>query len=488
MNALTRRKPIGADDGAQHQAHLTPSLSWWHLLLLGVGAIVGTGIYTLTGVGVDKAGPGIIVAFGLVGVICACVALSYAELATIIPGAGGAYTYSYAVLGELLAWMVGWSLMLEYSFVVSAVAVGWSGYAVGFLHGIGIDLPHALTAGPTLPWFGGHAIAGPGGGGIVNAPAVFIIAVVASLLIIGTKESATVNAILVTIKLAALVLFVAVALPHFDPANFEPLMPFGFNKTTQTLPGGGVMERGVMAGAAIVFFAFYGFDAVATAAEETKKPRRDLTIGILGSMVICTILYMLVAATAVGSMQFEAFAKSKEPLSEILRLLNEPVFAQWVAAAVVVGVPTVILAFLYGQTRIFFVMARDGLLPQALSRVNARTGTPVLVTIFTAIIVAALAGVLTLEEIASLANAGTLAAFIAVGVCLLVLRKREPERPRVFRTPLAWIVAPVGILGCLYLFYSLPSSTQVYFLIAQAVGLVVYFAFGVRRSRLARAP
>ena len=468
MSSITRRKPIGSMDPDESGHGLKRSLSWWHLVLLGVGAIVGTGIYTLTGVGVDRAGPGIIVAFALVGVICACVALGYAELATMIPGAGGAYTYSYAVLGELLAWMVGWSLMLEYSFVVSAVAVGWSGYAVGFLEGLHLSLPHALTVGP-------HE------GGVFNLPAVFIIAVVAGLLILGTKESATVNAILVTIKLAALLLFIAVALPHFDPANFEPLMPYGFNKSVV-----GGMERGVMAGAAIVFFAFYGFDAVATAAEETKRPGRDLIIGILGSMVICTILYMLVAAAAVGSMDFGAFAKSSEPLAEIVRLLDQPVFAQWIAAAVVVGVPTVILAFLYGQTRIFFVMARDGLLPPILSRVNQRTGTPVLVTVFTAIVVAALAGILRLDEIAALANAGTLAAFIAVGVCLVVLRVREPDRPRGFRTPLVWPVAFVAIAGCLYLFYSLPWSTQRYFLIAQAVGLVIYFAYGARRSRLAR--
>jgi APA family basic amino acid/polyamine antiporter len=468
MSFISRRKPIGAMDGSDREHTLIPTLSWWHLVLLGVGAIVGTGIYTLTGVGVDRAGPGIIVAFAIVGVICACVALCYAELSTMIPGAGGAYTYSYAALGELLAWMVGWSLVLEYSFVVSAVAVGWSGYAVGFLEGLGVHVPLALAAGPHVA------------GGVFNLPAVFIIAVVAGLLILGTKESATVNAILVTIKLAALILFVAVALPHFDPAHFEPLMPFGFNKTLQD----GV-ERGVMAGAAIVFFAFYGFDAVATAAEEAKKPSRDLIVGILGSMVICTILYMLVAAAAVGSMDFRRFADSPEPLAEIIRLLGEPMFAQWIAAAVVVGVPTVILAFLYGQTRIFFVMARDGLLPPVLSRVNARTGTPVLVTIFTAIVVAVLAGILRLDEIAALANAGTLAAFVSVGVCLLVLRRSDPGRVRAFRTPLVWLVAPAAILGCLYLFYNLPRSTQVYFLIAQAVGLVIYFAYGARRSRLA---
>jgi APA family basic amino acid/polyamine antiporter len=466
MAFWNRRKPIMTEPHAQA---LKPTLSWYHLMALGVGAIVGTGIYTLTGVGVDKAGPGIIVAFALVGVICAAVALAYAELATMIPGSGGAYTYSYVALGELLAWFVGFSLILEYSLVVSAVAVGWSGYAVGFLEGLNVSLPAALTAGP-------HA------GGVVNLPAVFIIFVVAGLLLLGTRESATVNAVLVCVKIAALVLFVAVALPAFDPANFEPLMPYGFNKAT----GADGVERGVMAGAAIVFFAFYGFDTISTAAEEAKNPGRDLTIGIVGSMLLCTVIYMLVAAAAVGALPFLQFADSPEPLALILRLLGSPATAQWVAAAVVVGVPTVILAFLYGQTRIFFVMARDGLLPRELSRLSAR-GVPVAVTLFTAVVVAVLAGVLRLDEIAALANAGTLAAFTAVGVCLVVMRLREPERARVFRAPLWPVVGAVTVLGCVYLFVSLPARTQLYFLAWNVVGLAVYLLYARRSSELAQA-
>lgn len=460
-----RRRPIGVDVGGRA---LKPTLGWPHLLALGVGAIVGTGIYTLTGVGVDKAGPGIVVAFALVGAICACVALAYAELSTMIPGSGGAYTYSYAALGELVAWVVGVSLILEYSLVVSAVAVGWSGYAVGFLNGLDVSLPAALTAGP-------HA------GGIVNLPAVFIIAVVAGLLLLGTRESATVNALLVAVKIAALVVFVAVALPAFDPANFEPLLPYGFNKTT----GADGVERGVMAGAAIVFFAFYGFDTISTAAEEAKNPGRDLTIGIVGSMLLCTVIYMGVAAAAVGALPFGVFAASPEPLALILRELGSPGVAQVVAAAVVVGVPTVILAFLYGQTRIFFVMARDGLLPSELARLSAR-GVPVTVTLFTALVVAVLAGVLRLDEIAALANAGTLAAFVAVGVCLIVMRLREPGLERVFRAPLWPLVGAVTILGCLYLFASLPARTQLYFLLWNAAGLVVYLLYGRRKSGLAQ--
>lgn len=467
MAFWSRTRPIDSLIDSQGRHSLKRSLGWPHLVALGVGAIVGTGIYTLTGVGVDKAGPGIVVAFGLVGLVCACVALAYAELATMMPASGGAYTYSYAALGELIAWIIGWSLVLEYSLVVSAVAVGWAGYAVGFLHGLGVDLPRAIAAGPDA-------------GGIVNLPAVFIILVVAGLLLIGTRESATINALLVCVKISALVVFVALALPHFDPSRFDPLMPYGFNKNLQ----GGV-ERGVMAGAAIVFFAFYGFDAISTAAEETRKPSRDLTIGILGSMVICTLIYMLVAAAAVGAVPFAGFAKSAEPLAQILRDLNQPVAAQIIAAAVIIGVPTVILAFFYGQTRIFFVIARDGLLPRGLARVNPKTGVPVAITLFTTLIVAALAGVFRLDEIAALANAGTLAAFMAVAVCLMTLRLREPGRARPFRAPLAWVIGPVALLGCAYLFWSLPHRTQIWFFVWNGIGLVLYLLYGARNSRLA---
>jgi APA family basic amino acid/polyamine antiporter len=383
-----------------------------------------------------------------------------------MPASGGAYTYSYSVLGEGLAWIVGWSLILEYSLVVSAVAVGWSGYAVGFLSGLGVDLPTALAAGPHVE------------GGAVNLPAVFIIAVVAGLLLLGTRESATLNVGLVAIKIAALVAFVVLALPAFDPANFRPFMPYGF--------GAPFVQQGVMAAAAIIFFAFYGFDAIATAAEETKRPERDLAIGIVGSMLVCTALYLLVAAAAIGARPFTSFAESPEPLALILRDLGQGAAAQWIAAAAVVALPTVLLAFLFGQSRIFLVMARDGLLPTGLSRVSGR-GVPVVVTLFTAAVTAALAAFLRLDELASLANAGTLCAFTAVGVSLIVLRLREPGRPRAFRTPLWGLVGAITIIGCVVFFLSLRPSTQLYFLIWNALGLAAYLLYGARRSRLAKA-
>jgi APA family basic amino acid/polyamine antiporter len=462
------RKTILSDEEMAPEHRLKRSLSWPHLIALGVGAIVGTGILTLIGVGADKAGPSVILSFAIAGLICACAALAYAEMATMIPASGSAYTYSYVVIGELVAWIVGWSLILEYSLVVSAVAVGWSGYAAPLLHAW-VNFPLEWTKGPEL-------------GGIVNIPAIFIIAVVAGLLIYGTRESATLNALLVLVKIVALIVFVAVALPYFDPANFEPFMPYGFPKS---MSGDGV-ERGVMAAAAIIFFAFYGFDAIATAAEETKNPGRDLAIGIVGSMLACVIIYMAVAAAAIGAISYTRFANDPGPLALILELLGRPAAAKYLAASAVIALPTVILAFFYGQSRIFFVMARDKLLPPELAKVSGR-GTPVRITLFTAVVVAALAGIVPLSELAALANAGTLTAFIAVIACMLIMRRRAPHAPRKFSTPLPWVIGTVGILGCLYLLYSLPWTTQRYFMIAQVVGLAVYLLYGARRSVAGRA-
>ena len=467
-NWNARKANTGTDELAPEH-RLTRSLGWPHLVALGVGAIVGTGILTLIGVGADRAGPSVILSFAIAGLICACAALAYAEMATMIPASGSAYTYSYVVIGELVAWIVGWSLILEYSLVVSAVAVGWSGYAAPLLQA-SIDFPQALAQGPPL-------------GGVINLPAIFIIAVVAGLLMFGTKESATLNAFLVLVKIAALIVFVAVTLPYFNAANLDPFMPYGFPKTM----GADGVERGVMAAAAIIFFAFYGFDAIATAAEETKNPARDLAIGIVGSMLACVIIYMAVAAAAIGALSYTRFGNSPEPLALILRELGRPGAATYLSASAVIALPTVLLAFLYGQSRIFFVMARDGLLPMALAKVSPRTGTPIRITLITALLVAIIAGFLPIDDIAALANAGTLAAFTAVAVCMLIMRRREPDAPRRFRTPLAWPVGLVAILGCIYLFLSLPQQTQLYFLIWNAIGLGVYFLYGSRRS-LAHSP
>jgi APA family basic amino acid/polyamine antiporter len=461
-------KPV---DVAQREAHnsLRASLSWPHLIALGVGAIVGTGIYTLTGVGAERAGPAVILAFAVAGVICACAALAYAELATLIPTAGSAYTYTYSVLGESLAWIVGWSLILEYSLACSTVAVGWSGYLVGWIQSAGITLPHILLAGP-------H------GGGIVNLPAVIVSLGVAGMLMAGTRESATLNIILVGIKLVALSLFVAMSAGAFNSANLHPFMPYGFASHVE---GGGT--KGVMAAAAIVFFAFYGFDAVATSAEETKNPARDLTIGIIGSMALCTIIYMAVCLAAVGALPYTALANSPEPLALVLRTLGHPLASHLIALAALIALPSVILVMMYGQSRIFFVMSRDGLLPLFMSKVSPRTGTPVLVTGMTGLFVAAVAGFFRLDEIAELANAGTLCAFIAVGVCLMVLRRKRPDLVRVFRCPAPYVVGTLTILGCLYLMISLPALTLVRFVLWNVIGFAVYWIYSRSRSIAGKA-
>jgi basic amino acid/polyamine antiporter, APA family len=476
MSAFFRRKSIASLTDLKAPDRLQPTLSAWHLVMLGVGAIVGTGIYTLIGVGAERAGPAVILSFLIAGVICICAALAYAELSTMMPTSGSSYTYSYATMGEPVAWLVGWALILEYTVVCSVVAVGWSGYAAGFLDWAGMALPTALTKGP---WEAG---------GVLNVPAMVIIGLVTAMLLKGTRESANLNSILVVLKMLALAVFVALAFSAFDIANFTPFSPYGFSAHVVDLGNGVTADRGVMSAASIIFFAFYGFDAVSTAAEETKDPGRNLAIGIVGSMVICIAIYSLVALSAVGSMTFTQFATSAEPLAYILKTLGQPGAASFIAIVAVVALPTVILAFMYGQTRVFFVMARDGLLPRRFGQLNAKSGAPAAVTIVTGFICAVLAGLLPLAQIAELANAGTLMAFIATGAGLIILRFREPDINRPFRAPLGIITSVIAIFGCLYLFYSLPMATQMRFFIWMGIGVVVYFLYSRRASNLNRAP
>jgi len=453
---------------AHHGAdRLKKTLSWPHLVALGVGAIVGTGIYTLTGVGADRAGPAVILSFLVCGAVCAAAALAYAELATLMPHAGSAYTYSYSVVGETVAWIVGWSLILEYTLVCSTVAVGWSGYLVGWLQSVGVALPPELLAGP-------HA------GGLINLPAVLVALGVMGVLLMGTKESATLNIFLVAIKLTALLAFVVVALPAFNGANLEPFAPYGFGSEVQ-----GGEKRGMMAAAAIVFFSFYGFDAVATSAEEAKNPSRDLTIGIVGSMAVCTLIYIGVAVASLGALPYTQLANSPEPLALVLRALGEPEVAGAVALAALIALPSVILVFMFGQSRIFFALARDGLLPRNLAKVS-KSGSPVLMTVVTGVVCAAIGGFFRLDEIAALANAGTLLAFISVGACVMILRARSPGLARPFRTPAVYLTGSIAVLGCIYLMASLPGSTLRNFLIWNAIGLAVYFLWSRRHSHVGR--
>ena len=469
MSFITRRKSIDAVPSETDSGHrqLNRTLSWPHLVALGVGAIVGTGIYTLIGIGAGMAGPGVLLSFAIAGAVCAVAALAYAEMATMMPQAGSAYTYSYHGIGEGFAWVVGWSLILEYTVVAAAVSAGWSAQVSSLIEQAHWPVPAALLAGPAA-------------GGIVNLPGVLIALAVTAMLLVGTRESARVNFVLVLVKLAALAAFIALTLPAFNATHFHPFMPFGFGAHVD--PDG--VKRGVMAGAALMFFAFYGFDAISTAAEETRDPSRDLTIGIIGSMVLCTAIYMVVAVAAIGASPYDVFSKHGAPLAFILQAMNHPRAAALIAGAAVLALPTVIMVFMYGQTRIFFAMARDGLLPMALARIGPR-GVPSLVTIFTGLFAAAIAGFVPLKDIAEVANAGTLLAFIATALCMMVLRRTEPDRIRAFRCPAPWLVGPAAIAGCLYLFASLPRVTMIRFAVWNLIGVGVYLAYGRVRSRLA---
>ncbi|GAA0532459.1 APA family basic amino acid/polyamine antiporter [Rhizomicrobium palustre] len=469
MAFWSRCKSIDSHLSHASGRHLKATLRWWHLLMMGVGAIVGTGIYTLTGIGAGLAGPGVLLSFVVCGVISTCAALCYAEMATAIPASGSAYTYTYTVLGEALAWIVGWSLILEYTVSAAAVAVGWSGYFSEFIHTAGIAVPEVLLHGTFA-------------GGWIDIPAVILSAIVTLLLILGTRESALITTVLVLVKLAALLLFVVIAFQGFNLANFHPFLPSGIGAHVD---GDGV-KRGVLAASALIFFAFYGFDAVSTAAEETKDPQRDLKIGIIGSMALSSSIYMLVALAALGACYYTDLSKAAAPLAHVLNMLNNPLAAQIVSMAAIIALPSVILVVMYGQSRVFYVMARDGLLPRSLAKVSENRGTPVFITAVTGVIVALLSATLRLDNIALLANAGTLFAFIAVAASVLMLRWRAPEHKRTFKVPAPWLVAPLCIVGCSYLFVNgLPATTQIWFLIWNGIGLVLYFAYGARRSALA---
>jgi APA family basic amino acid/polyamine antiporter len=465
-----RRKTVEQCLAGAERKKLRRSLGGLQLTMLGIGAVIGTGIFVLTAIGAERAGPGLMLSFVIAGFVCAFAALAYAEMAAMVPVSGSAYTYSYAVMGEFIAWIVGWNLILEYAVSAAAVAVGWSGYMAGLLQSLGMPMPLSLKAGV----FAAH-------GGGINVLAAGSVLVVTGLLIVGTRTSATVTSVLVCVKLAALAAFIFIILPKIDWAHFTPFMPFGF--ASHDVDG---MAKGVMAAAALIFFAYVGFDAVATAAEETRNPNRNVPIGILGSLAVCTVLYVLVAAAAVGSTPYQQLVGNTEPLAYILRHLGFVTVGNLVAIAATLALPTVVLMMLFGQSRIFFVMSRDGLLPEVFSRVHKRFQTPHVITIVTGCIVAVIAGLFSVSEIAELSNTGTLFAFIAVSIAVVVLRRTQPERPRPFRCPAVGIVGTLAVLGCGYLFVSLPGLAQKRFWVWTAIGALVYFLYGYKRSPLAK--
>jgi APA family basic amino acid/polyamine antiporter len=456
---------------------LRRSLSAWDLTLLGIGAIIGTGIFVLTGTAAaNQAGPAITMSYLAAGLACTFAALCYAEFASMIPIAGSAYTYAYATLGELVAWMIGWDLILEYAVGSMTVAIGWSGYMQRLMAGFGITLPASLGAAPPV--------------GIINLPAVIIVLLIMVLLVIGIRESARFNAIMVAIKMAAVLFFLAAGASYVQPTNWQPFAPYGW--------------PGIMAAAAVVFFAYIGFDAVSTTAEEAKNPQRDLPIGIIASLIICTVLYLLVGGVLTGIVpvvEYRALADALPGVSmveqaESVKFLNAPVaFAlsvigqDWaaglVSAGAVAGITSVLLVMLMSQPRIFFAMSRDNLLPQGVSKVHPRFGTPYITTIITCVLVALVAGVTQIQVVGEMTSIGTLFAFVVVCAAVLMLRAKRPEARRPFRVPLGPVFPVLGILSCAYLMLSLPVLTWVRFLVWLDIGMVIYWFYGRTHSPLA---
>ncbi len=505
-----RVKPLDAILATAEKKSLHRSLGAFQLTMLGVGAIIGTGIFVLTAEAAQKAGPGMLLSFIIAGVVCAVAALCYAEMASMVPVSGSAYTYSYAVMGELLAWLVGWALVLEYAVAAGAVSVGWSGYFVGLLREyLSISLPQELVnanaliahiklafgATPTAELATAIQV-----GGYINLPAFVIALLVTWLLVIGTRESAMVNAVLVVVKITALTAFVVLAVPVMNSTNFEPFAPLGFS--------------GISAAAASIFFAYVGFDAVSTAAEETKNPQRNMPIGLIGSLAICTVFYLLVASGVIGTVGAQplldsagkgiapgnatamaaacadigsqAVVCSKEALAWTLRSIGWQQIGNLVGLAAGLALPSVVLMMMFGQTRIFFVMSRDGLLPERLSRIHPKYHTPHVVTIITGVVVAIFAALFPVGALADISNSGTLFAFAMVAIAVMVLRRTDPRRHRPFRTPAVMLVAPLAIIGCAYLFFSLDSYTLMLFAIWAVIGLFVYFLYSRHHSHVGR--
>ncbi|MGK5011392.1 amino acid permease [Janthinobacterium sp. MDB2-8] len=440
---------------------LAKVLGPFDLVLMGIGAIVGTGIFVLTGTGALTAGPALSLSFVVAAVACCFAALCYAEFASTVPVAGSIYTYSYATLGELAAWMIGWDLLLEYGLAAAAVSVGWSGYFQSLLAGAGITLPAALTAAPG---------ALPGVTTFINLPALVIMLLLTAMLGWGVRESARLNNIMVAIKVGVVLLFIIFGARHVQPANWQPYMPFGYH--------------GMLSAAALVFFAFIGFDAVTSAAEEVKKPSRDLPIGIIGSLAVCAVLYVIVSAIMTGIVPYQKFLGVDHPVSLALQYAGENWIAGFVDLGAILGMTTVILVMAFGQTRIIFAMSRDGLLPKRLSTVHPRFHTPFFATWLVGIVFGLIAAVIPLNILAELINIGTLAAFTMVSIAVVVLRKRRPDLPRAFRCPGVPYVPALAVILCVGLMTFLSWVTWMAFTIWLVIGLVIYFGYARRRSLL----
>ena len=508
MNLFRRKSVTDLQTEALTDNSLHRALGPLNLILLGIGCIIGTGIFVLTGTAAaQNAGPAVVLSFALAGVVSAFAALCYSEFASLVPMSGSAYTYGYATLGELFAWIIGWDLALEYAVGAIAVSVGWSGYMVSFLRDFGIQIPPELSAArgirlielPTalavalkmkVGWtvFGGELASQIQAAGtdpaslhqvtaIFNLPAVIIVAIVTVLLVIGIEESAGFNNLIVFLKIAVVLLFIVGAAKAINPANWHPFIPPNAGKW-------GVFGwSGVMRGASLVFFAYIGFDAVSTAAQEAKNPRRDVPIGIIGSLLICTVLYILVSGIATGVVPYPLL-DVPEPIALAADHANLGWMARLIKLGAIAGLSSVILVMMLGQTRVFWSMSRDGLLPPLISRVHPRFKTPWLITIATGVVVAFFGAVLPVRDAGNLCNIGTLLAFMIVSIGVLLLRVREPELQRKFKVPAVWFVAPMGALSAFALMLCLPLTTWVRLLVWFLIGIVIYFAYGRRHSKL----
>jgi len=446
-------------DIEEHRLHR--ALNAFDLTILGIGAIVGVGIFVLTGnAAAVHAGPGVVLSFVISGLACAFAALCYAEFAALIPVAGSAYNYAYATLGELVAWIIGWDLILEYIVASIAVAIGWSGYFVNILKVIGINLPVWCSAAPgTVP------------GAIINLPAMFIVLFLTTILVIGIKESARLTSVMVFVKITTVLVFIAVGFSNVNPSNWIPFMPFGF--------------KGVLAGAAIVFFAYIGFDAISTVAEETKNPQKNIPIGIIVSLAICTFLYIVVAAILTGMVSFKEL-NHPAPVAHALNLIGFRWGSALVSAGAVAGITSVLLVMLMGQPRIFFSMSRDGLLWPWIYKVHPRFRTPYIAQIITGVVVAGFAGFIDIGTAAELCNIGTLFAFTIVCGGIAVLGYTHPEIKRPFRCPLVPLIPLLGICFCVGLMLALPKITWIRFVVWLIAGLFIYFFYGIKHSRLGK--
>jgi APA family basic amino acid/polyamine antiporter len=494
MNALFRKKPLHVLlEEAKGENRLRRILGPYALTSLGVGAIIGTGIFVLTGIAAhDKAGPALILSFTLAGVACIFAALCYAEFASMVPVAGSAYTYAYATLGELFAWIIGWDLVLEYAVASATVAHGWSKYFQDFIGIFGIKIPMAIDKGPfDFDPVSGHLFST---GSFIDLPAVFIIIIITAILVKGIRESAGFNTLMVFIKLVIVVFVIAVGIFYIDPKNWQPFAPFGysgvalFGKTLFGQTGGGGAPLGMIAGAATIFFAYIGFDSISTHAEEAKNPQRDVPIGIITSLILCTLLYIGVAAVLTGMVPYNKI-NIDAPVSDAFKQVGLPWAQFLISLGALTGITSVLLVMMLSQPRVLLAMARDGLIPQKFfSAVHEKFRTPWKSTILTGVFVATLAAFLPLRILAELVNIGTLLAFVLVCSAVLIMRRLHPEAERPFRAPLVPFTPIAGILLCLLLMFSLPEENWLRLVIWLGIGIAIYFTYGVRHSVLRKQP